>query len=178
MMDPRLVKRAGSLLALWLLVLALVIASAPQGYGQSSSKDVTVTNTPLPVTGSVGIEGTPTVNVAVGSPWHTRDSCTFDGIIASCILSIPPNVVIDSASVEVSLPATQQARVRLRANVGGLAFLLIPVGLQMDLGGIGSHTGTLTGLDLEGEESLEVDCLPNNADVGAFCDISLFGREV
>lgn len=69
-------KRAVSLLAVSLLAAALVIASSPLGYGQSSSKDVTVTNTPLPVgdggasltvDGNVGITGTPNVNVANSS---------------------------------------------------------------------------------------------------------------
>jgi hypothetical protein len=69
-------KRPVSLLAVSLLAAALVIASAPQGFGESSSKDVTVTNTPLPVSdagasltvdGNVGIAGTPNVNVANSS---------------------------------------------------------------------------------------------------------------
>jgi hypothetical protein len=75
-MNRRFGKRPVSLLAVSLLAAAIVIASAPQGFGESSSKDVTVTNTPLPVAdaggsltvdGNVGIAGTPNVNVTNSS---------------------------------------------------------------------------------------------------------------
>jgi hypothetical protein len=159
------------------------IITDPEGTNQAEVDDggnllTRVTNTPLPVTGSVEVEGTPTVNVAGGSPWHTRDSCTFDGVAANCPISIPSNVVIDTESVEVSLPTGQQARVRLQALSGGPASLFIPVNLQTALGGIGFHTGTLTGLDLAGEELGFINCLRNSSGGGAFCDVSLFGREM